>query len=102
MEIFIPGKSHHNNQSSDRYIQQALDSNLALQQADFSYQKSIAALREARGLFLPGVDIQARYSRADGGRLIEFPVGDMLNYDYFIKKAVLEKAAATFALPNKQ
>ncbi len=34
----------------DRYIQQTLDSNLALQQADFSYQKSIAVLREARGL----------------------------------------------------
>jgi outer membrane protein len=66
----------------DRYIQQALDSNLALQQADFSYQKSIAALREARGLFLPAVDIQGRYSRADGGRMIEFPVGDLLNPIY--------------------
>lgn len=66
----------------ERYVQQALDSNLALKQADFSYEKSLASLREARGLFLPAVGIEARYSRAAGGRIIEFPIGDLLNPIY--------------------
>jgi outer membrane protein len=63
----------------DNYIQQAMDNNLALQQKEFSLQKSLAALKEARGMFLPSVGINARYSRAGGGRIIDFPVGDLVN-----------------------
>ncbi|MGD9139902.1 MAG: TolC family protein [bacterium] len=63
----------------DAYIRQALDSNLALRQQDFSYEKSVAELHEARGLFLPSLDILGRYTRAEGGRAFEFPVGDMVN-----------------------
>jgi outer membrane protein len=63
----------------DKYIEEGLESNLALKQVDFSLEKSRAALREARGLFFPSVGINARYTRAGGGRYFEFPVGDMVN-----------------------
>ncbi len=61
------------------YVNLALKENLALKQKDFSYQKSISALNEARSLFLPTVDIKARYTRAGGGRMIDFPIGDLMN-----------------------
>jgi outer membrane protein len=64
------------------YIQQGLESNLALQQKNAEYDKSLQALRSARGLFYPNVSVNARYTIARGGRKIEFPVGDMLNPVY--------------------
>lgn len=66
----------------NEYIQIGLENNLVLKQKEFSLQKSLAALGEARGYFLPSLDINARYTRADGGRTIEFPVGDLLNPVY--------------------
>jgi len=63
----------------DDYIEEGLENNLALKQVDFSLEKTRAALREARGLFFPSVGINARYTRAGGGRYFEFPVGDMVN-----------------------
>ena len=63
----------------DDYISAALSSNLALKQRQFSYEKSRSALAEARGAFLPSVDISSRYTRAGGGRNIEIPVGDLVN-----------------------
>ena len=66
----------------DEYITVGLENNLALKQQEFSLQKSIAALREARGMFLPSISIEARYSRAGGGRIIEMPVGDLVNPVY--------------------
>lgn len=61
----------------DNYIKTGLKNNLALNQKLASYEKSIQALREAKGLFLPQVSFNARYTVAKGGRLI--PVGDMVN-----------------------
>lgn len=66
----------------DQYIETALEGNLALQQQEFSFKKSAAALEEARGLFLPTVSLNARYSRAGGGRQIEIPVGQFVNPVY--------------------
>jgi outer membrane protein len=80
--FLIAGSALSGQDVLDAYIQKALNSNLALQQSEFSYQKSVAALREARGMFLPSVDIEARYTRADGGRTIDFPIGDLLNPIY--------------------
>jgi len=70
------------NQILDQYLIQGLKNNQSLQQANFSYQKSISALKEARGLFFPSVDISARYSLAKGGREFEFPLGDLMNPVY--------------------
>lgn len=66
----------------DNYIKQGLENNLALQQKQTSYKKSLEALKEAKALFLPDISLNARYTVAGGGRIIEFPVGDMLNGVY--------------------
>jgi outer membrane protein TolC len=63
----------------DEYVRRGLENNLALRQQEFSLKKSMQALKEAKGMFLPSLSIEARYSRAGGGRLIEFPVGDLVN-----------------------
>jgi len=66
----------------ERYIKSGLENNLALKQKEFSLQKSIASLDDARGMFMPSVSINARYTRAGGGRTIDFPVGDLVNPIY--------------------
>lgn len=64
------------------YIKEGLKSNLALKQKQASYEKSLHVLREAKSYFYPQVSLNARYTVADGGRLIEFPIGDLLNPVY--------------------
>jgi outer membrane protein len=64
------------NQVLNDYIKSGLENNLALNQKLASYEKSIQALREAKGLFLPQISFNARYTVARGGRII--PVGDMV------------------------
>ena len=66
----------------DRYVQAGLESNLTLRQQVISIERSIAALEEAHGLFYPSVSFQTRYTRADGGRTIEIPIGDLMNPVY--------------------
>jgi outer membrane protein len=66
----------------DGYIREGLENNLALRQKESNYSKSLAALSEARALFYPDISINARYTVARGGRIIEFPVGTMLNGVY--------------------
>lgn len=66
----------------DRYIQTALESNIALQQEELSYEQSLAAMEEARAIFFPKLSLQARYSVARGGRAFEIPVGDLMNPVY--------------------
>lgn len=66
----------------DQYIQDALENNLSMHQKEFSLEMSIAALKEARGMFLPSLSIEARYTRAGGGRKISVPVGDFMNPVY--------------------
>ena len=66
----------------DSYIQTALENNLALQQKEYSYQKSLEALKEAKRMFLPTVSFNASYTIAEGGRIVEIPFGDMMNPVY--------------------
>ena len=66
-------------QALGKYVEIGLKSNLLLKQQEFSLKKSLQALKEAKGMFWPSVSIEARYSRAGGGRVIEFPVGDLVN-----------------------
>ncbi|MCJ7681913.1 MAG: TolC family protein, partial [Candidatus Aminicenantes bacterium] len=66
----------------DTYIRTGLSDNLALRQHQFSLEKSLAALNEAKRMFYPTIAVQARYTRAGGGRLIEFPIGDLMNPVY--------------------
>jgi len=73
----------------DDYIRYGLDNNLTLQQKQSGYEKSIEALREARSLFYPGLSFNARYTLSDGGRIIDFPVGDFLNPVYSTLNSLL-------------
>lgn len=66
----------------DGYIKEGLSSNQALKQKQLDYANSLSALKGARGLFLPEVSLNARYTVARGGRTIEFPVGDLMNPVY--------------------
>lgn len=66
----------------DRYIAEGLRSNLALQQREIAYEQARQALAEARGRFLPALDVEARYTRAGGGRVTDLPVGDLVNPVY--------------------
>jgi len=70
------------NQKLDEYIKEGLQSNLGLKQKQLDYSSNLSALKEARGLFLPDLSLNARFTVASGGRTIEFPVGDMLNPVY--------------------
>jgi len=66
----------------DGYIRSGLSGNLALRQHRFTLEKSLEALKEAKRMYSPTVAVQARYSRAGGGRMIEFPIGDLMNPVY--------------------
>lgn len=68
--------------SLDEYVALGLKSNLALKEREFSLQKSLEVLKQAKGMFFPSLSLDARYSRAGGGRVIDFPVGDLLNPIY--------------------
>jgi len=66
----------------DDYISYGLENNLAMKQKESDYEISLEALKEARGLFYPGISFNARYTVSEGGRVIDFPVGDLLNPVY--------------------
>ncbi|EJG02071.1 TolC family protein [Flavobacterium sp. F52] len=66
----------------ENYIQIGLESNEVIKQHNFDINKSVYALKEARSLFYPTVSLNANYTKADGGRTIDIPIGDMLNPVY--------------------
>ena len=66
----------------DNYIDEGLENNLSLKQKEVNYLKSMEVLKQSRALFFPDISLNARYTAAEGGRVIEFPVGTMLNPVY--------------------
>jgi outer membrane protein len=66
----------------DEYIRSGLESNLSLQQKREDYRMSVELLNEAKSLFYPSLTLNMRYTMARGGRVIEFPAGDLLNPVY--------------------
>jgi outer membrane protein len=64
------------------YVKQGLDNNLAMKQKESSFRQSLEALKEARGMFYPSLSVNARYTISEGGRVIDFPVGDLMNPVY--------------------
>jgi outer membrane protein TolC len=66
----------------DHYIQVGLENNEVIRQYNFDINKSMFALKEARSLFYPTISLNANYTRADGGRTIDIPIGDLLNPVY--------------------
>lgn len=84
------------------YIREGLESNLALQQQEFSLAQSLTALKEARGMFLPAAGIEARYTRAGGGRDIDFPIGDIINPIHQSLNALLPQPVFPANLENER
>jgi outer membrane protein TolC len=66
----------------DDYVQEALASNLALRSQQFDVERQLALLAEARSRFFPQLGLEARYTRADGGRELDLPVADLVNPVY--------------------
>lgn len=65
-----------------QYLNMAMENNLVLKEKKLSLEKSLIALKEARSLFLPTTWFEGSYTLAQGGRSIDFPVGDLLNPVY--------------------
>ncbi len=62
----------------DGYVAEAMRANLALAQQTTATQRADAAVREARGRFLPSVGVNARYSEFSG----VVNIGDFINPAY--------------------
>ena len=60
------------------YVRQAMDGNLGLRQERLAADRAEAEVREARGLFLPTVTFDSRYSEMRGG----MNLGDFINPAY--------------------
>lgn len=76
--IILPAQNPH----LTAYIREGLESNQGLKQKQLDYAGDLSALKEAKGMFLPDLSVNARYTVSKGGRVIDFPVGDMLNPVY--------------------
>jgi len=66
----------------DDYVREGLQSNLSLRAQSLEVERSVAALDEARARYFPELAFDARYSRSEGGRTIELPLGQALNPAY--------------------
>lgn len=66
----------------DSYIQQGIESNLALKQQNLELEKALKAIDIAKSNFSPKISFNPNYTLALGGRRLQFPVGDLLNPVY--------------------
>lgn len=82
LTLFCFGFLGYSQSKLDNYIQIGLKSNEVIKQHNFDINKSMYALKEAHALFYPTVSLNANYTKADGGRTIDIPIGDMLNPVY--------------------
>ncbi|HQR24337.1 MAG TPA: TolC family protein [Steroidobacteraceae bacterium] len=79
---------------------EALAANLELRAGAAGVAQRVAALDRARARYLPVLDFDARYSVADGGRTIDFPVGDLLNPVYETLDQLLVQSGQPAAFPR--
>lgn len=82
------------------YIDEALRSNPALSAQSASTLASAEAAAAARAQRLPRLALNARYTRAEGGRTIDFPAGDLLNGVYATLNRFLEERGEAPAFPQ--
>ena len=66
----------------ENFIALGLEGNQQLQAVEFQVVSAQRALKAARLAYRPTISLDARYLRADGGRTINFPIGDALNPVY--------------------
>lgn len=86
--------------AAERYVRQAFADNLALQSHALDVSAARARLGATSGARLPRVDLLARYTRADGGRTIDVPSGDLINPAYTALNSLLTAAGRPAAFPH--
>nr|WP_295928246.1 TolC family protein [uncultured Dyadobacter sp.] len=82
----------------DAYIAEGIAANQSIQQQNFLLERNVLALKEAKAMFLPSVSFATTYVKADGGRTIDFPTGDLLNGAY----TTLNQLTGTQSFPQLQ
>ncbi len=66
----------------EQLVAEAFAGNLALRGEALGVEQALEQLRQAEGRWQPRLDLVARFSRAEGGRTIDIPIGDLLNPVY--------------------
>ncbi|MHA8066696.1 TolC family protein [Aquirufa sp. ROCK2-A2] len=72
----------------DKYIQEAFQNNLVIQQKNLSIEKALYTLRSAKTMYFPNLALQGGYQTGEGGRSISIPVDEIIAPIY----ATLNKA----------
>lgn len=83
-----------------RYLDEALRDNPALQAQTANARASAEAANAARAQRLPTLAFNARYTRAEGGRTIDFPAGDLLNGVYATLNRFLQERGEPPVFPQ--
>ncbi|MFA6058733.1 MAG: TolC family protein [Taibaiella sp.] len=81
LAVSLPSGLSAQNRLND-YISLGLESNQSIKEQNFLLKKNIYAFQEAKSMFLPSVTFSTTYTKADGGRTIDFPTGDLFNAAY--------------------
>ncbi len=89
--LALPLVTHADDTLLDAYLDQALNDNPALQAQDRAVASRGHAADSADAQRLPSLSLNARYTRAEGGRTIDFPAGDLLNGVYATLNRYLEE-----------
>jgi len=76
------GLSCFSQSALENYVNEGLRNNRQYLKERLNTDISEEESKMAKGLFLPEVSFDASYIRADGGRTIDFPVGDLFNPVY--------------------
>jgi outer membrane protein len=84
----------------ERYVAEGLRSNLALQGETLEVERAAQALAAARARFFPEISLQARYSRAEGGREFTIPTGTALNPVYSTLNELLAQQGRPAQFPQ--
>lgn len=82
--MFVGGAAPAGAQDSplERYVRMGLEANRELTQREIGVRQAEARWDQSRANRLPSLGFEARYSRAEGGRTFDVPVGDLLNPVY--------------------
>jgi outer membrane protein TolC len=80
----------------DTYVRHGLEHNIVVQQKNISLEKAMLSLKIANGMFAPSVSMLGNFTSGDGGRSINFPIGDIMNPVY----ATLNQLTASDRFPQ--
>ncbi len=80
----------------DSYVRQGLERNIVVQQKSISLEKAMLSLKMAKGMFAPSVSLLGNFTSGEGGRSINFPIGDIMNPVY----ATLNQLTASDQFPR--